>query len=243
MKLAFSGSCASTSFFNLRNSKGRSTLWRRRIIKMVSSSFRSTWRVKEGDIWKERQFVPSAWCHLSRALKKKSCTPSLLSWRKERWTTVRRCCSSWRWWAGESWAVPRAQVVCSAAAFLSAGLAVGPGSVCSEPGSAYSGGSSYGGLRLRSCTSNESGEQRESHRSKPTKNRESSWGRSLAQFLLMTQAGWVPSLWATTWGKTCLKYNTHLSAQSGSLYDYMSAKQHDSHRGQWETRYTGGVST
>ena len=54
VKPAFSGSCASTSFFNLRNRKGRSTLWRRRIIKMVSSSFRSTWRVKEGDVWQER---------------------------------------------------------------------------------------------------------------------------------------------------------------------------------------------
>lgn len=42
-------------------------------------------------------------------------------------------------------------------------------------------------------------------------------------------------------GKTRLNYNTHLSAQSGSLYDYMSAKQHGDHRGQWKTRYTGSI--
>ena len=48
---AFSGSCASTSFFNLRNRKGRSTLCRRRMIKMVSSSLRSTWRGKGRELW------------------------------------------------------------------------------------------------------------------------------------------------------------------------------------------------
>lgn len=36
--------------------------------------------------------------------------------------------------------------------------------------------------------------------------------------------------------------NTHLAAQSGSLYAYMSAWQHDGHRGQRETWLTGGVS-
>ncbi len=40
--LTFSGSCDSTSFFSLRSRKGRSTLCKRRIIRMVSSSFRST---------------------------------------------------------------------------------------------------------------------------------------------------------------------------------------------------------
>lgn len=42
-KPTFSGSWASTSFLSLRSRKGRSTLCRRRIMRMVSSSFRSTW--------------------------------------------------------------------------------------------------------------------------------------------------------------------------------------------------------
>lgn len=40
--LTFSGSCASTSFLSRRSKKGRSTLCKRRMIRMVSSSFRST---------------------------------------------------------------------------------------------------------------------------------------------------------------------------------------------------------
>lgn len=38
----FSGSWDSTSFFSLLSKKGRSTLWRRRMIRIVSSSFKST---------------------------------------------------------------------------------------------------------------------------------------------------------------------------------------------------------
>lgn len=52
--------------------------------------------------------------------------------------------------------MPTAQAVCSEAASLSAAPAEGPDSECSKPESAYSGGSSYGGPHLRSCTSNES---------------------------------------------------------------------------------------
>lgn len=40
--LTFSGSCASTSFLRRRSRKGRSTLCNRRMMRMVSSSFRST---------------------------------------------------------------------------------------------------------------------------------------------------------------------------------------------------------
>lgn len=48
VNLTFSGSWDSTSFFSLRRRNGRSTLCRRRMIKMVSSSFKSTWtRQKE----------------------------------------------------------------------------------------------------------------------------------------------------------------------------------------------------
>lgn len=53
--------------------------------------------------------------------------------------------------------MPRAQEVCSEVVFQLAGPAVGPGSVCSGPGSTYSGGSSYGDPHPRSYTSNGSG--------------------------------------------------------------------------------------
>lgn len=42
--LTFSGSWDSTSFFSLRSRNGRSTLCRRRMIRMVSSSLRSTYK-------------------------------------------------------------------------------------------------------------------------------------------------------------------------------------------------------
>ncbi len=46
-KLTFSGSWASTSFLSRRSKKGLSTLCKRRMIRMVSSSFRSTLRKKK----------------------------------------------------------------------------------------------------------------------------------------------------------------------------------------------------
>lgn len=44
--ITFSGSCDSTSRFNLLSKKGRRTLWRRRMIRMVSSPFSSTCRTR-----------------------------------------------------------------------------------------------------------------------------------------------------------------------------------------------------
>lgn len=45
--ITFSGNWASTSFLSRRSRKGRSTLWRRRMMRIVSSSFRSTWHPRE----------------------------------------------------------------------------------------------------------------------------------------------------------------------------------------------------
>lgn len=48
LRVTFSGSWASTSFFSRRSRKGLSTLCKRRMIRMVSSSFRSTcWAAKQ----------------------------------------------------------------------------------------------------------------------------------------------------------------------------------------------------
>lgn len=82
--------------------------------------------------------------------------PSLLSWQTERWTTVQRCCSSWRWWAGGSWAGPKALAACSGVVCQWAGGDEEPHSGCSAPGLAYSGGSSFCDLHPQSCISNES---------------------------------------------------------------------------------------
>lgn len=79
------------------------------------------------------------------------------SWQMVHWTTAQRCCSFWRLWAAGSSAGPRAQAVCSAEVYLWVARAWGPGSVCLEPESAYSGDSSYGDPRLQSCTSSGSG--------------------------------------------------------------------------------------
>ncbi len=86
--------------------------------------------------------------------------PSLRSWQRERWTTARRCCSSWRWWAEGSWVAPTVRAACSVAAFRWAAHAGAPGSACSTPESVCSGDSSYGDLHPLSCTSNESGRER-----------------------------------------------------------------------------------
>lgn len=52
-QLTFSGSWDSTSFFSLLSKKGLNTLCRRLMIKMVSSSFRSTCKTHLGEFLKE----------------------------------------------------------------------------------------------------------------------------------------------------------------------------------------------
>lgn len=78
--LTFSGSCASTSFLSRRSKKGRSTLCKRRMIRMVSSSFRSTLKHERRTlIRKSPQLFPTIptrlWTHLLSSHGKRGVEP------------------------------------------------------------------------------------------------------------------------------------------------------------------------